>query len=136
MRMHSIYLCKHLQLQKVSEKCQKEMRLKSTNTFHSAALEPNWLCNSFCQRRGGRPEADSAACNKPPPPHTCRSHDDPNTVSSSSRRPKLDPAPCLRSAYFKPFPSPHLSRSLALSAGSRQLRHETPVAPVGVETIC
>lgn len=83
-----------------------------------------------------RHAADSAAHCKPSPPHTRRSHDYPNTVSSSSHRRKFDPAPCLRSAYFKPFSSSHLCRSLAVSAGSREPRRQKPVAPVGVETIC
>lgn len=99
-------------------------------------MEPKWLFNSFCQRRGGRHAADSAAHCKPSPPHTRRSHDYPNIVSSSSHRRKFEPAPCLRSAYFKPFSSSHLCRSLAVSAGSREPRRQKPVAPVGVETIC
>lgn len=69
-----------VQTSAVFEKCQKAKWPKSTNTFHPAALEPNWRFNSFWQRRGGRREADSAACYKPPPSRTCRSHDYPNTV--------------------------------------------------------
>lgn len=81
------------------------MWLKSTH------FEPSGLFNSFCQRRGGRHAADSAArATSRPPPHTClQSPCDPNTVPSSSRRPEFDPAPCLRCAYFKPFSSSHLS---------------------------